>query len=92
MDFNTAPLTATFASGMTMSSVGVPVVRDDIAEGNEEFDLMLTVPPSLAPSITAGGRDTAVGIITDSTSKHVIICVCRLAFLLYDNCLCSVNS
>ena len=69
MDFNTAPLTATFASGMTMINVSVPVTRDDIAEGNEMFDLTLTVPSSLAPSITAGDRDTAVGVITDSTSK-----------------------
>ena len=52
-----------------MSSVSVPVISDAIAEESEEFDLMLTVPPSLGPSITAGGRDNAVGVITDSTSK-----------------------
>ena len=52
-----------------MSNVSVPVTNDDIVEGTEEFDLMLTVPPSLGPAITAGGRNTAVGIITDSTSK-----------------------
>ena len=52
-----------------MINVSVPVTRDDIAEGNEMFDLTLTVPSSLAPSITAGDRDTAVGVITDSTSK-----------------------
>ena len=68
---------ATFSSGVTMTNVFVTVFVDSIAEGPENFDLTLTVPSSLAPSITAGDRDTAVGIITDSTSKCVrctIIC------------------
>ena len=56
-----------------MSSVTVPVTSDDISEGTEEFDLTLTVPPSLAPAITAGGRNTAVGEITDSTSKCTVL-------------------
>ena len=54
---------------MTMSSVSVQVIPDNIAEGPEEFDLMLNVPVSLAPAIRAGGRNRAVGVITDSTSK-----------------------
>ena len=38
VDFNTTPLTATFDSGMTMSSVSVPVMDDRIAgEGNETY-------------------------------------------------------
>ena len=52
-----------------MSSINVSVINDTIVEGSEQFDLMLNVPSSLGPSITTGGRDTAVGIITDSTSK-----------------------
>ena len=56
-----------------MSSVRVPVINDNIVEGSERFNLMLTVPPSLAPAITAGNRNTAVGVITDSTSKHEMI-------------------
>ena len=55
-----------------MTNVSVPVIIDDVAEGTEEFDLMLTVPPSLGPAITAGGRNTAVGEITDSTSKCTV--------------------
>ena len=54
---------------MTATNVSVPVINDNIAEGNEEFDLMLTVPSSLSPGITAGGRNTAVGVITDSTCE-----------------------
>ena len=73
VDFITTTLTATFDSGMTMSSVSVPVIDDKLVEGeNETFDLILTVPSSLGPAITAGGRNRAIGIITDSTSKHVI--------------------
>ena len=54
-----------------MSSVRVQVINDIMAEGPEEFNLALNVPSSLAPAITAGSRNTAVGVITDSTSKHM---------------------
>ena len=54
---------------MIVANVSVPVINDNIAEGNEEFDLMLTVLSSLGPEITAGGRNTAVGVITDSTCE-----------------------
>ena len=54
-----------------MSNVSVPVVNDNVAEGPEEFNLMLIVPSSLGPAITAGSRDTATGVITDNTSKCV---------------------
>ena len=55
-----------------MSRVRVPVINDSIVEGSERFNLMLTVPPSLAPAIAAGNRNTAVGVITDSTSKYAV--------------------
>ena len=55
-----------------MSSVRVQVINDMIAEGLEKFDLALDVPSSLSPSIVAAGRDSAVGVITDSTSKCVV--------------------
>ena len=69
IDFNTTTLTATFASGMTMSNVSVPVIVDSIVEEREEFDLSLNVPSSLSPAITAANRDSAEGVIIDSTSK-----------------------
>ena len=69
VDFNATPLTATFDSGMTMSSVSVPVMDDVLAEGgNETFDLMLIVSSSLAPAITAEDRNRAIGVIIDTTS------------------------
>ena len=52
-----------------MSNVHVPVFADNIVEGDEEFDLMLNVPSSLGPAITVSGVNTAIGVITDSTSK-----------------------
>ena len=58
---------------MTMSSVNVSVISDMIVEEAEEFNLALNVPSSLGPAITAGDRDTAVGVITDSSSKCGII-------------------
>ena len=57
---------------MTTSSVSVPVVDDMLAEGrNEIFDLMLSVPSSLGPAITAGDRDGAIGVIIDTTSEYI---------------------
>ena len=61
----TDPLTATFASGMTMSSVSVRLIEDNIVELTEEFTLTLTVPP--LRGITAGSMDMAVGMIIDTT-------------------------
>ena len=77
VDFITTTLTATFDSGMTMSSVSVPVIDDMIAEGkNETFNLMLIVPSSLGPAIRAGRRNRAVGVIIDTTGEwkyHFIV-------------------
>ena len=67
------PLTATFDSGMTMSRVSVPVIDDKLAEGgNETFDLMLIVPSSLGPAITAGGRDNAIKVVIDTTIECTV--------------------
>ena len=54
-----------------MSSVNVSVIDDKLLEGqNETFDLILAVPSSLGPAITAGGRNRTKGVIIDTTSKH----------------------
>ncbi|XP_065917576.1 extracellular matrix protein 3-like [Dysidea avara] len=53
---------------MTSSSVNVSVMDDMLAEGrNETFNLMLSVPSSLGPAITAGGRNRSIGVIIDTT-------------------------
>ena len=56
-----------------MSNVSVPVMMDNIVEELEKFDLTLNVSSSLAPAITAGSTDRAVGVIIDSTSKKFIM-------------------
>ena len=56
-----------------MSNVSVPVIVDSIVEKHEEFDLTLNVPSSLSPAIKAGGRDSAEGVIIDSTSKCTVV-------------------
>ena len=66
-----------------MSSVRVTVINDIIAEGQEQFNLALTVPSSLGPAITAGGRNTAVGVITDSTSKCMHVLVMFTSLILF---------
>ena len=58
---------------MRTSNVRVPLIVDDIHEELEEFNLILNVPSSLSPSITAGGRDRAVGVINDSTGKYTVM-------------------
>ena len=65
-DFNTTPLTATFASDSSTSSVMVPVIVDNIVEMTEEFTLTLTVP--MLRGITAGSITTATGMIVDTSS------------------------
>ena len=73
VDFNTAALIATFASGMTISNVSIALINDSIAEGHEEFNLTLNVPASLGPAITVGNISNTTGVITDSTSKCIIM-------------------
>ena len=69
VDFNTTNQTATFPSGITTSNVSISVFNDTIVEGDEMFDLTLTVPELFNGRISAGYRDVAVGDITDNTSK-----------------------
>ena len=77
VDFNTTPLTATFASGSRRSIVRVPVIVDAIREEQEEFDLRLDVPSSLGPAITAGDRITATGVITDNFNIITNVLICK---------------
>ena len=43
-------------------------MNDDIVEGDEMFNMSLTVPSSLGPGIVAGSVTSATGIILDSTT------------------------
>ena len=43
--------------------------NDTTVEGDETFDLTFTVPQLFDGRITAGSRDSAIGDITDTSSK-----------------------
>ena len=58
---------------MTMSSVSVPVIADNVVEENEKFNVILSIPSSVSRGIALGGRTSATIIITDSTGKYVAI-------------------
>ena len=68
-DFTATSLTATIPAGATTTTVRVPVMSDNIVEGDEMFSMSLTVPSSLGPRIVAGSVTIATGIIVDSTGK-----------------------
>ena len=67
VDFDTATLTATFENGMTMSSVRVPLVVDNIVEMDEEFVISLNQPT--VRGVTLGTINMTTGIIMDSTGE-----------------------
>ena len=54
-----------------MSSVSVPVIDDDVVEGDESFSIMLNIPSSVIKGIIAGVRNNATVIIADSTGKYI---------------------
>ena len=76
VDFNTTPLTVTFDSGITMSSVSVPVMADDIVEGNQSLTVTMSIPSSVYKGIIASDKYTATMIIIDSTCEYCIMHHC----------------
>ena len=69
MDYNSNPITTTFLAGAITTTVRVPVTRDNIAEQPETFNLSFTIPQQFASVVDPGTITTAVGNITDDTSK-----------------------
>ena len=69
VDYTSTPIIASFATGATSTTINVPVTKDKIAEESETFDLTFIIPPSLSGQLVPGKITTAVGRITDSTSK-----------------------
>ena len=70
-----------------MSSVSVPVIDDKLLEGeNETFDLILIVPSSLGPAITAGDKNRTEGVIIDTTSKHKYYHVLLASYIAQYQC------
>ena len=72
MDYNSFPISATFAAGSTNTTISVPVTKDNIAEKSETFDLNLSTNVSsliLNGRVVPGSISKAVCYIIDNTGK-----------------------
>lgn len=69
VDFISAPINVTFAAGTTSTTVNIPVISDDIAEGSETFNLQIIIPGRVQSSFP-GTTTEAVVTITDNSSKY----------------------
>ena len=65
--------TVTIINGTNSTTVNIPVIDDDIVEGDEMFNITLSLPSSLngAGVVLANDHDivSATGIIIDTTSE-----------------------
>ena len=69
-DFDTVIQTVTIFAGLTSSTVNIPVINDNIVEGNETFSMSLSVPSSLGPKVTTGTITSAIVAIIDTSSEY----------------------
>ena len=69
VDFNSTTQTAVITAGTNSSTVSIPVMNDNIVEGDEMFTMNLNVPASLGPGIIAGAITMATATIIDTNSK-----------------------
>ena len=53
-------------AGMTMAPFDIPIIIDDVLEGNEDFDIVI-IPQSLPDAVTRGvpGRATVIILVDD---------------------------
>ena len=72
MDYTSTPITATFIAGADSTTIDVPVTSDNATEESETFDLTFTIPSSLS-RVIPGNIIMAVGNITDSTCKFLLL-------------------
>ena len=68
MDYTSGPYTVTFPAGQTTATFDVPIIDDNIFEGNENF--ILTIDgTSLPTGVTASSPDEATVTIVDDDRK-----------------------
>ena len=58
-----------FPPGSTMQSITIPIINDNVREGNETF--RVTINPLSTPGVILGANDTAVITIIETTGKIV---------------------
>ena len=70
LDFDFTLQTITIiVAGTNSSTVNILVTNDTVVEGDETFDMGLTVPSPLGPGITSGNITKASVTIIDTTSE-----------------------
>ena len=78
IDFISRPISALFPAGRSQAAASISLVCDREVEGNEEFNLGLSV---LLPAsgVNIGSQSMATAIIMDATSER---------YNIASNCLC----
>jgi len=66
VDYTSNPITATFTAGTNITTINIPVTKDNIVEGTEMFNLDIIIPSSLK-DVILGIQNTAIVHIYDST-------------------------
>ena len=67
VDYGSGPFDVTFTAGMTNASFNVPIINENLFEGNETFTVTI-VPSLLSNRIIKGtGCDVTVTIINDDS-------------------------
>ena len=72
-DYDASNITPTFIAGTTIATVHIPITNDSHVEELETFNLNLTIPQSLPPSLdgrlSVRGITTAIGRIFDRSGE-----------------------
>ena len=77
-DYNSGPYFVNFPARTTIVSFNVSIVKDNITEGNENFQLVIdssTLPDGVTVDATSN-RDTEIIIVSVSNDEGEYVCVC----------------
>jgi len=69
VDFDSNPITIIFGSGEINKIANVSVTADDLAEGDESFDIVLSLAKSYSQVALKENKKNAVGRIMDNTGN-----------------------
>ena len=73
VDFDSNPINITFDVGEVNKRVNVPLINDTVVEGEETFDINLSLQ-SENSQVTIG-RKRSIARIIDTTCKLYVVCV-----------------
>ena len=68
-DYGPGPYTVRIPAGTTVVPFDIPIVDDNILEGNEDFDIII-VPGSLPDDVSVGNPGRATVNIIDDDRKY----------------------